>query len=148
MSKGKRTRGLILLAQRAAEITESQHQTKITLRNVETAEKQLEGEGPLSAISALPPPQLEIVRFLFECHGKTDGHTFNNWYGEKLAPKLELGQGRITRFRTLQPLIGMGIVRQEVMSRGRKGVIVKYSLAEDVYTQRIADALDEIPAKL
>jgi cell division control protein 6 len=148
MSKGKRARGLIQLAQRAAKIAESQHQTKITLRNVETAEKQLEGEGPLSAISALLPPQLEIVRFLFECHGKTDGITFNKWYGEKLAPTLGLGQGRITRFRTLQPLIGMGIVKPEVMSRGRKGVVVKYSLAEDVYTQRIADALNEIPAKL
>ncbi len=148
ISKGKRARGLILLAQRAAEIAESEHQAKISLRNVETAENQLEAEGPLDAITAMPTPQLEIVRFFFESHGKTDGVTFNNWYAGKLAPKLELGQGRTTRFRTLQPLIDMGIVKQEVISRGRKGVVVKLSLAEDVYTQRIADALNEIPAKL
>jgi cell division control protein 6 len=148
-SKGKRARGLILLAQRAAEIAQIQHHTKITLEDVETAEKEMQAQGPLDVVIALPIPQREIVRLLFENHGKMSSTEFNKWYSDTLAPKLRLGNSRVTRFRTLQPLIDMGIVLQDLNGKGQgKGTIVKIQLDPETYNQHIADALNEIPSAL
>lgn len=136
----------MLLSRRAADLAEMEHVSKIIQQHVDAAENEMEAQGPLDIVVALPIPQLEIVRFLFKNHGKISSTDFNKWYLDTLALKLRLGNSRITRFRTLQPLIDMGIVLQDLNGKGQgKGTIVKLHLADDVYNQHIADALNEIP---
>lgn len=128
---GLRARGLIQIANRAAEIADEQYARKLTVEIVDEAVRALNAAEPVRIIETLAPPQKSILAWITtQKHSQVTSEEYDAWYDTVLAPKFGLPKGRMGRYRLVGPLSDMNLLEQIRRGHRQGGSTVIYRIPD------------------